>query len=191
MSKVIVSTSEDRKLTTLREWLIPQFLSEKDEVKALRPQKAQWISWLFIHYTGHNVRKTFKNFLERNKFSPPSNNEDNSREWEEKKLELEAELTEKAHLIKLQEEEITNLEQIKKLEITTEPIVFFKKIRSKFLFGDEQFEDALTNPKLTAISTIPRSKEEHDNYNNLNNEFSKRLEGDSNKLKERGCFGFG
>jgi hypothetical protein len=49
----------------------------------------------------------------------------------------------------------------------------------------------LTSPKLTAISTIPRSKEEHDNYNNLNNEFSKRLEGDSNKLKERGCFGFG
>ncbi|RGB38861.1 hypothetical protein C1646_755183 [Rhizophagus diaphanus] len=169
-----------QKTNNTEEWLIPQFLFEKDEI---------------IHVSG-------------------------------KKLELEAELAEKAHLIKLQEEEITNHEQIKKLGITTEPMkkmnvnfrmfdatkIDMKDIKkkyswqavkrveeklkdepviNKFLFGDEQFEDALTSPKLTAISTISRSKEEHDNYNNLNNEFSKRLEGDSNKLNERECFGFG
>ncbi|RGB29988.1 hypothetical protein C1646_765927 [Rhizophagus diaphanus] len=43
------------------------------------------------------------------------------------------------------------------------------------LSEDEQFEDALTSPKLKAISTVPRSKEEHENYNNLNTEFSKRM----------------
>ncbi|RGB29644.1 hypothetical protein C1646_818388 [Rhizophagus diaphanus] len=36
--------------------------------------------------------------------------------------------------------------------------------------------DALASPKLKAISTIHRSEEKHKNYNNLNNEFSKRME---------------
>lgn len=31
---------------------------------------------------------------------------------------------------------------------------------------DEQFEDALSSPKMSSISTIPRSKEERENFNN-------------------------
>ncbi|PKY52296.1 hypothetical protein RhiirA4_469847 [Rhizophagus irregularis] len=49
---------------------------------------------------------------------------------------------------------------------------------------DEQFEDALTSPKLNAVSIVLRSKEEHENYNNLNNEFSKRMKEISNNEKE-------
>ncbi|PKY41823.1 hypothetical protein RhiirA4_441558 [Rhizophagus irregularis] len=50
---------------------------------------------------------------------------------------------------------------------------------------DEQFEDALTNPKISAVSTIPRSKEEHENFHNLNSEFSERMGKFSNNSAER------
>ncbi|PKK77947.1 hypothetical protein RhiirC2_770748 [Rhizophagus irregularis] len=40
---------------------------------------------------------------------------------------------------------------------------------------DEQFEDALASPKLLAISTVPKSKEELEDYNKLNNGFSTRI----------------
>ncbi|PKC52801.1 hypothetical protein RhiirA1_480648 [Rhizophagus irregularis] len=43
------------------------------------------------HYSGHNNRKVFRNFLERKNSFLLCNKEDNSREWEEKKLKLEAE----------------------------------------------------------------------------------------------------
>ncbi|PKC11643.1 hypothetical protein RhiirA5_373694 [Rhizophagus irregularis] len=46
---------------------------------------------------------------------------------------------------------------------------------------DEQFEDALSSPKMFILSMIPRSKEEHDEFNNMNNEFSERL----NKLEKK------
>ncbi|PKY25352.1 hypothetical protein RhiirB3_440258 [Rhizophagus irregularis] len=43
---------------------------------------------------------------------------------------------------------------------------------------DKQFIDAPTSPKLSAalVSTVPRSKEERENYNKLNEEFSERIE---------------
>jgi hypothetical protein len=46
---------------------------------------------------------------------------------------------------------------------------------------DEQFEDALSSPKMFILSMIPRSKEEHEEFNNMNNEFSER----SNKLEKK------
>ncbi|CAB4446729.1 unnamed protein product [Rhizophagus irregularis] len=46
----------------------------------------------------------------------------------------------------------------------------------------EQFEDALISPKLSAVLIVPRSKEEHANYNNLNNGFSERLDKISNEV---------
>ncbi|PKC06284.1 hypothetical protein RhiirA5_419797 [Rhizophagus irregularis] len=44
-------------------------------------------------------------------------------------------------------------------------------------------EDALTSSELNAVSIVLRSKEEHKNYNNLNNEFSKRMKEISNNEK--------
>ncbi|CAB5375836.1 unnamed protein product [Rhizophagus irregularis] len=44
-------------------------------------------------------------------------------------------------------------------------------------------EDALTSSKLNAVLIVLRSKEEHENYNNLNNEFSKRMKEISNNEK--------
>ncbi|EXX75666.1 uncharacterized protein OCT59_009081 [Rhizophagus irregularis] len=40
---------------------------------------------------------------------------------------------------------------------------------------DEQFEDAPQSPKLSAVSTVPRSKEELENFDKLNNTFSERI----------------
>ncbi|RGB33004.1 hypothetical protein C1646_669703 [Rhizophagus diaphanus] len=93
--------------------------------------------------------------------SSQSQNKEISREWEEKNLALEKELEEKAHLIKLQKEEIKGLkEKIKKIECTYSPTHTTSK-------GDK-FVNALSG----SLSTIPRRKEEHENFNNMNNEFS-------------------
>lgn len=43
------------------------------------------------------------------------------------------------------------------------------------LSEDEQFEDALASPKLLAVSTVPKSKKELEDYNKLNNGFSTRI----------------
>ncbi|GBC52906.2 hypothetical protein GLOIN_2v1874621 [Rhizophagus irregularis DAOM 181602=DAOM 197198] len=43
------------------------------------------------------------------------------------------------------------------------------------LSKDEQFEGALTSPKIPLILTIPRSKEENEEYNSLNTNFSNRI----------------
>ncbi|RGB37892.1 hypothetical protein C1646_756312 [Rhizophagus diaphanus] len=54
----------------------------------------------------------------------------------------------------------------------------YKSTMEEDMGKDEQFIDAPTSPKLSAalISTVPRSKEEHENYNKLNGEFSERIE---------------
>ncbi|RGB36316.1 hypothetical protein C1646_667045 [Rhizophagus diaphanus] len=40
---------------------------------------------------------------------------------------------------------------------------------------DEQFEDAPQSPKLSAVSTEPRNKEELENFDKLNNTFGERI----------------
>ncbi|PKC05950.1 hypothetical protein RhiirA5_378221 [Rhizophagus irregularis] len=40
---------------------------------------------------------------------------------------------------------------------------------------DEQFEDARQSPKLSAVSTVPRSKEELENFDKLNKTFNERI----------------
>ncbi|RGB42193.1 hypothetical protein C1646_662405 [Rhizophagus diaphanus] len=139
-----------------------------------------------VHMT---EEKVFRNFLERKNSFLLCNKEDNSREWEEKKLKLEAVVVDKARLVKLQEEEINKLKKkIKKLKIDVterERIILQENQENRELACSEKargkrgkFKDALTNPKLSttlAVSMVPKSNKKIKAYNRLNNDFSSRI----------------
>ncbi|PKK65445.1 hypothetical protein RhiirC2_786155 [Rhizophagus irregularis] len=73
---------------------------------------------------GHIVRKNFRRFL-GDQASSLSRNNSISREWEEKNLKLEADVANKARLIKLQEEDVA--EKTRLIKLQEEKIINLKK----------------------------------------------------------------
>jgi hypothetical protein len=77
-----------------------------------------------LYWSGHIVRKNFRRFL-GDQASSLSRNNSISREWEEKNLKLEADVANKARLIKLQEEDVA--EKTRLIKLQEEKIINLKK----------------------------------------------------------------